>query len=304
MFSKLIAGFDGEASGRDALALASVLGHAVEADVFAVSVYPDPLMPFPIVLSPHATAHEECERLLRANRDQIAPEARIRAIPGVSPARALRHAAVQEHADLLVLGSASGATNTRVRAGRHARQLLHDSPCAVAIAPAGFASRPWELHRIVVGFDGSQESTDALDLARMLASVTHARLGVLTAIEAIPAIDAPELDAMADPPRDWDAVGELRRQRARELLDEAVSPADDVETEVVDGDPGQALRDASRSSDLLILGSRHWGPLARLVLGGTGEYVTRHAHCPVLMVPRRETEPSDTTHPGLTASAS
>jgi nucleotide-binding universal stress UspA family protein len=304
MFSKLIVGLNGEAPGRDALALASILARPAQADILAVGVYPDPLMPFPIVLSRHATAHEECERQLRADRDRIAAGARIHAIPGVSPARALRHAAVQNHADLLVLGSAAGTTNSQVRAGHHARQLLHDSPCAVAIAPAGFATQPGEIHRIAVGFDGSQESRDALDLGRTLANATGARLRVLTAVEAVPPIAGAQFDAMAVPPADWDEVVDLRRRLARQLLDEAVPPADDVDTEVVDGDPGRALCEASRDSDLLIVGSRRWGPLARLVLGGTGEHVLRHAHSPVLIVPRRETEAPDAGHHGLTVSAS
>jgi nucleotide-binding universal stress UspA family protein len=304
MFRKLIVGFDGEAPGRDALALAGMLGRPAQAEVLAVGVYPDPLMPFPIVLTRHATAHEDCERLLSAGRDQIAPEAHIRAVPGVSPSRALRHAAEQQHADLLVLGSARGTANGQVRAGSHARQLLHDSPCAVAIAPCGFATRPSALRRIAVGFDGSPESHDALDLGRTLAKATHARLTVLTAIQAVPPLATHQLDAMAYPPSDWDAIVEVRRRLARELLEEAVSAGEGIETAVVDDDPGVALCDASRNNDLLIVGSRHWGPLARIVLGGTGEYVTRHAHSAVLMVPRRETDAPATWQLGQTASAS
>lgn len=304
MFSKLVTGVDGQASGRDALALASMLGRPAQAHIVAVGVYPDPLMPFPIVLSRHATAHEDCERQLRADRDQIAPEARIHAIPGVSPARALRHAAARERADLLVVGSAAGTATAQVQAGRHGRQLLHDSPCAVAIAPAGFATQPREIHRIAVGFDGSPESGDALDLGRTLANATGAGLHVLTAVEAASPIAGAQFDAMAVPPADWDAVVEVRRRRAHDLLNAAVSPPGDIQTEVVDDDPGPALCDASRTSDLLIVGSRHWGPLARLVLGRTSEYVARHAHSPVLMVPRRATEPSDTDGAELTASAS
>jgi nucleotide-binding universal stress UspA family protein len=304
MFSKLIAGFDGQASGRDALALASVLGRAAQADVLAVGAYPDPLMPFPIVLSRHATAHEDCERQLRADRDQIAPEARIRAVPAVSPARALRHAAEKERADLLVVGSSAGTADAQVHAGRHGRQLLHDSPCAVAIAPAGFAKQPAEIRRIAVGFDGSPESGDALELGRTLASAAGARLRVITAVEAVPPIAAAQFDAMAVPPADWDAVVDVRRRHARELLDAAVPPSGDIDTEVVDEDPGPVLCEASRTCDLLIIGSRQWGPLARLVLGGTSEYVARHAHGPVLIVPRRDSEPSDTGDAELTASAS
>lgn len=303
VFRKIIAGCDGEASGQDALALASVLGRPARADVLAIGVYPDPLLPFPIVLSRHATMHEECERLLRADRDAIAPEARIRAVPSVSPALALRHAVEHEHADLLVLGSAHGTETGRVHAGRHARQLLHDAPCAVALTATGFATHPTELRRIVVGFDSSPEAAAALALARLLATAAGSRLHVLTAVDPMPPAASGGFAAMAYLAQDWDAIVELRRRQARALLDETIASADGIEAEVADGDPGMALCDASRTADLVIVGSRHWGPLARLVLGGTGEYVVRHAHCPVLLVPRHETETSQRTRDESVAGA-
>jgi nucleotide-binding universal stress UspA family protein len=291
MFRRLIAGFDGGSSGRDALALAAVLGGSPDADVLAVGVYPDPLMPFPPVLNQHASQHEDCERQLRAARDELAPRARTHAIPAVSPSRALWHAVSHEHADILVLGSARGTSQGQVRAGRHARQLLHDSPCAIAIAPAGFAEHPRAIRRILVGIDGSPESGDALDLGRTLAGATRAGVRVVTAIDPVPPAAPTQLDVMGIPPTDWDAVVEQRRVRARELLDDAVGADDAIQTAVLESEPAKALCEASRDSDLLVIGSRHWGPFARIVLGGTGEQVVRHAHCAVLMVPRGEVEP-------------
>jgi nucleotide-binding universal stress UspA family protein len=38
--------------------------------------------------------------------------------------------------------------------------------------------------------------------------------------------------------------------------------------------------------DLLVIGSRRWGPLARLLLGSTGEALARDAGCPLLVAPR------------------
>jgi nucleotide-binding universal stress UspA family protein len=285
MFRKLIAGVDGGPSGRDALALAAVLGHSPNADVLAIGVYPDPLMPFPVVFARHATMHEDCERELRAAREELAPRARIHAVPSVSPSRALWHAVEHEHADILVLGSARGTPDGEVRAGHHVRQILHDAACAVAIAPAGFAAHPNEIRQILVGFDGSAESHEALELGRALARVTGGSLRVLTAIEVIPP-SATQLDPMGVSAADWDAVVDARRTHAREALDDAVAPDQGIETGIIEGEAGELLCEASSATDMLMIGSRHWGPIARIVLGGTGEYVVRHAHCPVLLVPR------------------
>ena len=290
MFRKIIVGCNGEAPGRDALALASVLGRSEQADVLALGVHQDPLLPFPIVLSRHSTLHEDCERALSADCSAVAPGAHIRAVPSASPARALRHAVEHGRADLLVLGSARGTADGRVRAGRHARQLLHGVPCAVALAPIAFATHPAEPRRILVGYDGSTEAADALACGQLIAGASDGSLRVLTAIDPLPPAATGGFEAVAYLPQEWEATVELRRRHARELLDARIVATDHVETDVVEGDPGAALCEASQAADLLVVGSRHWGPFARLALGGTAEYVCRHACCPVLVIPRRQTE--------------
>jgi nucleotide-binding universal stress UspA family protein len=62
-----------------------------------------------------------------------------------------------------------------------------------------------------------------------------------------------------------------------------------VEGDVVVGDPSGELILASEDLDLLVLGSRRWGPVKRLALGSTSERVIRHTACPVLIPPRLET---------------
>lgn len=289
-FRRIVAGCDGEAAGQDALALAGVLSRPAHADLLAVGVYPDPLLPFPIVLSRHPGLHEACERQLRADRDALAPDARILAVPSPSPALALRHAVEHHRADLLVLGSARGTEPGRAHPGRHARQLLHDVGCAVALAPAGFAAHPTDMRRIVVGFDDSPEAADALAVGQQLAAAGDGTLRILTAVAPMPIAASSGFAAMAYLPEDWETIVELRRRQAHEFLDQTIPSASGVQTDVVEGDPGVALCDASKSADLLVVGSRRWGPLARLVFGSTAEYVVRHAHCPVLVVPRRSTE--------------
>ncbi|HYF25859.1 MAG TPA: universal stress protein [Baekduia sp.] len=279
---RIIAGCDGTPSGRDALALAAVLGRPTGADILAVGVHPDPLgVPYP----PGALLHDDAESVLRDDRHAVAPAARIRAIAGMSPAQALRHAVEREHAGLLVLGSARRTEGHRVHAGHHAHLLLHDSPCPVALAPHGFHMHPEELRQIVVGVDDGPEAAAALRVAQALAAVTAAHVRVVTALGARRPVPAGGFEVLADTPEQWEAVAGARRRHARELLAERL-PAGGVEAEVVEDDPGPALVEASSGADLLVIGSRRWGPLARLVMGGTGEHVVHGAHCPVLVVPR------------------
>lgn len=296
-FRKIIAGCDGRPSGRDALALAGLLGELGDADVIAVGVYPDPMLPFPS----HAALRDGCERTLRGDRDMVAPAARTQSVPALSPAAALRHAVEREHADLLVLGSDQAAERGQVRPGRHARQLLHGSPSAIALAPRGYASSPAQLRRVVAGFDGSPESAGALARARALAAAAGARLRVVTAVDPLPPLVG--FEAMVYLPDDWERIADGERRDAREALDEVLAGATGVDSEVVDGDAGAVLGEASRNADLLVIGSRHWGPLARLVLGSSADYLVRNAHCPVLITPRGHAEAARPSRRGETANA-
>jgi nucleotide-binding universal stress UspA family protein len=54
----------------------------------------------------------------------------------------------------------------------------------------------------------------------------------------------------------------------------------------VEGDPAEQLAAISESADLLIIGSRGYGPLRAVLAGGVSGRVARDAHCPVIVVPR------------------
>ena len=81
-----------------------------------------------------------------------------------------------------------------------------------------------------------------------------------------------------------------RLQAAHDLLDARLESCEGLTTEgdVVLGDPAGELILASEDLDLLVLGSRRWGPVRRLALGSTSEHVIRHAGCPVLVPPRHD----------------
>jgi nucleotide-binding universal stress UspA family protein len=165
-------------------------------------------------------------------------------------------AAHSEDAGLIVTGSA-----------RTALHVLHGSPLPVAVAPAGFADGPEDRLRVIgVGFDGQPESRAALRIAERVALEQEATLRVYAVV--LPG-------------------GEGLNERLHEevgRLDTRVRAAASVRR----GDPAAALTEATREGlDLLVLGSRGYGPLRRVVFGSVSSRLLAAAECPVLVLPRQ-----------------
>jgi hypothetical protein len=66
------------------------------------------------------------------------------------------------------------------------------------------------------------------------------------------------------------------------------------------GDPATELARAGNELDLLVIGSRNYGPLRRLMLGSTSSKLVHRAPCPVLVTTRSV---EDDARPGETVSA-
>ncbi len=73
----------------------------------------------------------------------------------------------------------------------------------------------------------------------------------------------------------------------------------DVDGHAVYGLAGEELAAFGDQVDILVVGSRNYGPVKRLVLGSTSDYLERHARCSLLVLPRVVTGPGE----GSTASS-
>jgi nucleotide-binding universal stress UspA family protein len=61
------------------------------------------------------------------------------------------------------------------------------------------------------------------------------------------------------------------------------------------GEPSEELAQFSEELDLLIVGSRSYGPVGRLFNGSTSNYLARRARCPLLVLPRSAAKDSRTS---------
>jgi nucleotide-binding universal stress UspA family protein len=269
---KLVIGYDGTPEGEDALALARVLAPALgAAELVAVCVK--------AVAHPRPRGHGWRERLEQEAERTLAgatgDDLRRRAIVSSSPARGLFELAEREGADLLVVGSSHHSGLGAVLAGSVGRALLQGAPCPVALAPRGYHKQDVDRLRVLgVGFDGSAEAERALDETIELARGAEATMRVIAALTPV---EGP-----------YDGVS--RHETLQEEVGAAVDrcpPELRADGRTRKGAAVAVLRDeADMGIDLLVLGSRGYGPVLRTWLGSVTAELVRSAPCPLLLVPR------------------
>lgn len=281
MINRVVVGVDSTDSARDAIVLGAAVGKAMGAAVTLVGVHSTSLFPVP-QMSDRRTLRRHAEQTVRHDRERFAPDASIHIAVDYSVPRALRHYAQRTGADLVVVGSAGKAQKGRVAIGRTGRQLLESAPFSVAVAPRGLHASSLTLGTIGVGLDKSSESHAALEFATALAGGADATLRVLSVIEDhVPALSSA-----------W--IAKNRKHDLEDLRDAALSEARQrlasvtvkAEVDAQIGDAGKLLRELTTAVDLIVVGSRRWGPVARLVSGGVGESLVADSSCSVLLVPR------------------
>lgn len=275
MYDRILVGADGGPGGDDAAALARALsGPTTHLTLAHVDV--DVSVPWRGAnLEWDAVEREETQRKLSATRERIGVDAELRIHTASSVGRGLHEVAEAERADLLVVGSSRHGLLGRVLHTEKTRAALDGAPCAVAVAPTGFAERTVHLSEIGVAYDGSAEAENALSVARTIAGEHGARLSAFMAVEF------PTYLADGTTVVDEDTVDAILGQ-ARAKLESLGG----VEPHVAYGRPAEELALYGASVDLLVVGSRGYGPLRRLVHGSTSSALTRKARCPLLIIPR------------------
>ncbi|MGD9959405.1 universal stress protein [Nocardioides sp.] len=143
---------------------------------------------------------------------------------------------------------------------------------------------------IVVGVDGSEQSTRALVWALKLARAHDWRVEAVTAWPDAEAVFVRDVPGHSCEPR----------QRALDLQDAALGRATRalgrlpaLDARIVNARPLEALRDRASSARLVVVGSH--GPTAPLARGGRaplGECLRAVVDCPVILIDGQQGEPS------------
>jgi len=170
------------------------------------------------------------------------------------------------------------------------------------------------FERILVATDGSDHGRNATRVAGSLAGKYEAELLVAHVITDKPVPE--ELRRMASvehlvkepKPEPGSSLGRLSLKPSRDVLDQQLKAAiasklleqgaalakSEGATKVkpleLDGDAADALVRAAkeRGVDLVVIGSRSFGPLGRLLHGSVSTEVSQHVRCPCLIVKRAD----------------
>jgi nucleotide-binding universal stress UspA family protein len=281
--SEIVVGIDDSAGARDALAFAKRLAGCTGASLRLATAFNYSDVPSRASNEAFRSyLEQDALEVLRAAASSVDGVSGTDAIATPSAPHALHSLAEAVDAAMLVVGSTHRGAVGRVVPGSTGERLLHGSPCPVAIVPSGYADAA-PIRSIGVGYDGTEESEAALHAGYELARRCNATLRVIRVFDAN--TSAPALMTMPG----WNSMRDDTEEIYRTRLADAVGalPTDvGVESVFTTGNAGKELASESEHVDLMIVGSRGYGPRAAVLLGGVSHALIREATCPVVVLPR------------------
>ena len=248
MFARVVAGVDGSDAGYEAARQAARL---VAADgwleLFTAVYLVEANLAAWSAPQIRAKLEREATEAVCFGAAIAGPRARSRLVSG-PPLQSLMRELEKKQATLAVVGTHGHSRLSEIMIGGVAGALLHSAPCSVCIArrPATEAVFP---RAIVAGWDGSPESEAAVAVGRQLADRFGASLSIVTALGG----------------KDVD------HERA-----------DLLEAITVEGHPVEALVEAGKDADIVVVGSR--GLHGIKPLGSVSERVAHQASCSVIVL--------------------
>jgi nucleotide-binding universal stress UspA family protein len=267
LFERIVAGTDGSERATEAVRRAARIAALIGASLDVVFVIDTHHAHTEDVEREADAAASAAEEAARAEHEDV----RVRIVAG-EPGQGLIDEAVQHDAGLIAVGPDAGVLGGAIRVGRVAAHVLRQAPMSVLlgrVAPEGFP------RRVECGVDGSDGSAATAGIAATIAAAAGAELRLRHVVPVYPSDDAEwTLDpSEPSPPEMDDAVREVRALGLEPLRAMAMGRPERILVEV-------ARRD---DVDLLVVGHRGRGGVARVLLGSVSEHVAVHASCSVLV---------------------
>lgn len=284
----IVVGFQGPASGRDAVEFAVGWARSSGDTVVVVTVHPGSA-PVSIGRVDAEFVHAEiqqAEALLEEARTLIPADitAEFHRVDASSAAHGIDDLLERRGDPLVVLGTHRPDAEPRTFPGQTADRLFNGAAAPVVIVPHGYAESHagGTIKRITCAYLDTPDGQVALNHAIAMAQHTGAELRVLGVIpDTVMTPMTGDIDIFeGDLGVHWRKVLDAATTRAIEQVPTTTGQllSGKVHRVLAELDPAE--------TDLLVLGSRGYGPVRRVLLGGVSARVVRNSRVPVAVVPR------------------
>ena len=187
------------------------------------------------------------------------------------------------HAALVVVGGPPRDLLGRLWTGSTVTGVAARAACPVAVVPAGQPETT--SHEVLVGLKSTEHVDQLLSTAFAIANQTGSALRIVHAWQLLSPYDNAVAERLPVPA--WET--EVGEEIEALLIDLRLAyPNVPVRVDLVHGQAGYALVEASREADLLVISRPAHGGFFHH-LGAAARAVLREAHCPVIVVPPGET---------------
>ena len=285
---------DGSRESAVAVDTAASLAWPAGASLEVVTVVPSAveLLGGPWMVPARSVVPDVRERLLVESRRLIDEAADLIRRPGLDVVTSVLHGraasaitdeATRTGADLIIVGARGHGTLERMLIGSVSAEVVDQAHCPVLVARAPTA---W---RVLVATDGSPDAELAVEFVAGAGLFRYASACVVNVID-VPAAwwlgvgdTAAVADAYASAAKDAEAHGrQVTGDGVRRLRDAGV----EAEEVVREGPaPAEIVAQATAwNADLIVVGTRGFGLLRRLIVGSTARTLVQHAPVSVLVV--------------------
>jgi nucleotide-binding universal stress UspA family protein len=291
MASRVVIGYDGSEASEDAVAFGLTWCRSTGDVPIVATVYPEehPLGIGRVDVEWATYVREQAEILQDQARATVGDAALYRNVASTSAAHGLADLAEDVDAVLVIVGTAQEAGLTRALLGSSTERLLHGAPAPVTVVPPGWRrSAPERISSIGVAYVDTRDGREALRRAVRVARRIPARLTLYTVLGQSSERYS-YLVGRTDEQAFWDKARDSYG-KALEFAAAGVPPELEPQTVLLQGAVVESLAAlAPDDVDLLVCGSRGYGPVRRVLLGGVSSQLIRSARLPVAVVPRATT---------------
>ena len=293
MASRVVIGYDGSEGSEDALAFGLTWSRSTGDVPIVATVYPEE-HPFGlgvrrVDIDWVTYVGEQAEIIQDKARAAVGDAALYRNVASTSASHGLADLAEDVEAVMVIVGTTQESGLTRALLGSTTERLLYGATAPVTVVPPGWRqSVPDRISSIGVAYVDTREGREALRMAVRAAQRIPAQLTLYSVLDQLSegySYLAGRTDEQAFVDRMRDSFG-----KALDLAATGVPPELMPRTVLLEGAAVESLAGLGQHDvDLIVCGSRGYGPARRVLLGGVSSRLIRRAQLPVAVVPRAAT---------------